>query len=661
MILIQYYPEEQKFELFLDKSVPYVGIKYPQQLGYDGTGIVIGVIDTGIDHRHPDLFGLGPDGKISKGYNFFKEGESSLDLNGHGTEVAGIIAADGMLKGVAPKAKIIAYKVSDDGESVSSNLIIRAIEQAIIDEVDIINISLGVNRTNSKIDSAVNKAIDEGIVVIVAAGNDGPELNTIGSPGKNPNAITVGATYNNSTSSLVATLSIGEKQYQIIPMIGVNSLDVPLGAKIIFADYGRERDFKNENFKDSIVLVERGSNVEDEIVYFSNKEENAANAGASALIVYNNQPGIFLGELIHEFIEPDYHPRIPTVSMSREDGLAIKEILVNQTIGTLNVFSNPDFVAIFSSRGPVSSFYNKPDIVAPGAFVNTTLNNGEYNFTSGTSFAAPHVTGAAALLLQKNPELLPNEIKSLLVTTTDIVTDAYDNEFPFEAAGSGRLNVTKAFDANLIISPTFLIFDLSPEKIIDEEILELNPINGNSGEIEVSLDVPKIIKMEYENKDNSLELSAYLMEEVFGEYYGRIKITDDYSTYNIPILVRSSQGSISSYEEDGKLNFEIKQPVDWTYAKISIINSKTGEVDSTSARPYKKSNIPVFENGEYWIEAKIEADKKIFDAFEKIDVKFANENNFEISRLIKIPEKQIIIIVAAIISIGIVGIRFRKI
>ena len=89
----------------------------------------------------------------------------------------------------------------------------------------------------------------------------------------------------------------------------------------------------------------------------------------------------------------------------------------NDDEGIIHLFYNPDFIAHFSSRGPVSPFYIKPDIVAPGAYINTTQNNGIYNFTSGTSFAAPHVTGAAALLLQKNPELENHEIKSLLLTT----------------------------------------------------------------------------------------------------------------------------------------------------------------------------------------------------------------------------------------------------
>src|SRR3970282_2952046 len=100
---------------------------------------------------------------------------------------------------------------------------------------------------------------------------------------------------------------------------------------------------------------------------------------------------------------------------------------------------------------------------------------------SVTSFAAPHVSGAAALLLQKKYDLQPSEIKSLLVTTTNSVSDAYGNQFPVEIAGSGRLNVTQAFDANLIIKPTNLIFNVLPEKNIQSQFLQIKSIDGNNG------------------------------------------------------------------------------------------------------------------------------------------------------------------------------------
>ena len=159
---------------YLQRSGPYIGTDTPKFEGVDGTGITVAVIDTGVDFNHPDLLGWGEDGKVIGGYNFIQTNEPPLDNNGHGTQVAGVIAADGEIVGIAPKAKILAYKVSEDGEGVSSDLIIRAIEKAVEDGADIINISLGVNKTNSKIDRAVNDALENEVFVVTAAGNDGP-------------------------------------------------------------------------------------------------------------------------------------------------------------------------------------------------------------------------------------------------------------------------------------------------------------------------------------------------------------------------------------------------------------------------------------------------------------------------------------------------------
>ena len=176
------------------------------------------------------------------------------------------------------------------------------------------------------------------------------------------------------------------------------------------AGYGRVKDLENMDVKDSILLEQRGSDTKGEKVFFSEKERNAADHGAIGLVVFNNQNGIFFGELIGPNSTKDYHPRIPVISMSGDDGLKLKSMLKNNTIGQLNIFYHPDFVAPFSSRGPVSQFYVKPDLVAPGVFVNTTTLGGKYNLTSGTSIAAPHVTGAVAILLQKYPNLDPSSI-----------------------------------------------------------------------------------------------------------------------------------------------------------------------------------------------------------------------------------------------------------
>jgi minor extracellular serine protease Vpr len=304
----------ENISILVNDSGPFIGTSIPYQSGYDGRGIIISIIDTGIDLNHLDL-----DGQIIGGYDFVDNDDMPEDINGHGTQVAGIIAANGNLKGIAPNSKILMYKVSEDGESVPSNLIIKAIEKSIEDGADIINISLGINQTNTKIDQAVNKAIKNNIFVVTAAGNFGPELSTIGSPGINPNAITVGATFNNVTSSLVSTFEIEGKTFNVFPMVGTKALTDPITSQIIFGKYGKVDDLLGNNFEGSILLIQRGSDIEDEIVYFSDKEKNAANVGAKAVLVYNNEPGIFFGELIHEYVDEGYEPTIPALSVSRDD------------------------------------------------------------------------------------------------------------------------------------------------------------------------------------------------------------------------------------------------------------------------------------------------------------------------------------------------------
>jgi len=647
-------------ELFLDRSVPYVGTDIPRMEGIDGTGVKIAVIDTGVDYNHPDLLGWGPDGKVVGGYNFIQENSPPLDNNGHGTQVAGVIAADGEKLGVAPKAKILAYKVSEDGEGVSSDLIIRAIEKAIEDEADIINISLGVNKTNPKIERAVNLALEKEIFVVTAAGNDGPGLETIGSPGMNFGSVTVGATYNNLTSSLVATLEVDEKPYTVIPMVGSTKLDVPIKEKIIFAGYGKTEDFQDLDVKDAIVIVERGSDVEGQLLYFSIKEKNAANAGAKAVIVYNNISGIFLGELIHEFIEPGYEPQIPVVSIDREEGLEIIESLTDENQGILQLFYNPDFVAHFSSRGPVSPFYIKPEIVAPGAYINTTQNFAGYNFTSGTSYAAPHVSGAAALLLQKNPELHHHEIKSLLLTTVEPVSDAYGLEFSVHEAGAGRLDIENAYNAKLIIEPpNFVAFTSSDDKIFERQF-QLKSIDGTWDGFDVTFDGPEFVQFGGELVDeNILKIRMSVLEDNFGEHEGMIMISHEGTQYRVPFLLHHTQGSVSVTQQNEKLSFEIYHPEEWSFTKISVINSMDGSKDTITTTPDKKATIDVYENAEYWVDAKIRVNGNTSNAFSVIEINSLNENQDRFD-FIEIPERQILIISIVVIGIAVFGLIKRK-
>ena len=647
-------------ELFLEISGPYVGANYPFELGANGKGIKIGVIDTGINFAHPDFVTSGKNSDLLKGYDFVESDNFPQDTNGHGTQVAGIIAANGQLRGIAPEAEIFAYRVSEDGESVPSNLIVEAIKRAILDDVDIINISLGVNMTHHEIDRTVNDAVKNGIVIVAAAGNTGPVEKSIGSPGRNPNAITVGATYNNREASMVSTLKIDEEYFQVLPMLGTNVIPKPITANIIFGEFSREQDLKDIDVNGKIVLAERGGELPDEIVYFSDKERFAAMNGAQAIIVYNNQPGMFFGELTHEFTPEGYNPSIPSMSMTNEDGLRLKQILTDNIVGTVNVFNHPDFIAMFSSRGPVSPFYFKPDLVAPGVFVNTTSINNYNNITSGTSYAAPHVSGAVALLLNKNPDFSPEQIKSILMTTSDVIADEYGEKFNFDTGGAGRLNITSAYKSEIILLPPSLTFDLSSQSNSQEKSIQIQSISQKTPNLEIEFPKSEYVKFEHELVDNDLQITAMLTTSQIMQLEERAFITYDDIRHQIPIHVRISDTSMDIFENDDGLSFDIIEPSDWTYAKITATNKDTLEESSISITPKKHSVLKIYEVGEYWIEANIKSGKNTFDVFDSITISSEVLNEKPVISDTIISERPIIILVIIFGIVTIVGLKIKN-
>jgi len=201
----------------LTESVDLIGVSLPNgdwQQGYTGTGITIGIIDTGVDYTHSDLGGcFGQNCKVISGYDFVNNDADPMDDQGHGTHVAATSAGKGDYNnngirdinefwGIAPDAKIVAYKVlSSSGSGTAAN-IIAAIERSIdpnqdgdtSDRIHIISLSLGgPGDPDDPMSRSIDRAVENGVVAVVAAGNSGPAERTIGSPGTAREALTVGA------------------------------------------------------------------------------------------------------------------------------------------------------------------------------------------------------------------------------------------------------------------------------------------------------------------------------------------------------------------------------------------------------------------------------------------------------------------------------------
>src|SRR5690625_1638621 len=164
---------------------------------FTGKGIKVGVVDTGIDYNHPDLMA-----NYAGGYDLVDLDDDPMETEPsegiptlHGTHVAGIIGANGELQGVAPDAEIYAYRALGRGGMGTSIQVIAAMEQAVKDGVDVMNLSLG-NAGNGPYyptSIAVNRADELGVAVVIANGNNGPDNWTVGSPATATKAISVGA------------------------------------------------------------------------------------------------------------------------------------------------------------------------------------------------------------------------------------------------------------------------------------------------------------------------------------------------------------------------------------------------------------------------------------------------------------------------------------
>jgi minor extracellular serine protease Vpr len=410
-----------------------------------GKGVTVGVIDTGVDYTHPDLrrsYGGGRD--IVDGDLDPMETKSTNDPSQatlHGTHVAGIIAGNGRIQGVAPEATIVAYRALGPGGAGTTEQVLAAIEQAIKDKVDIMNLSLGndVNGPDLPISLALNRAVDKGIVAVAASGNSGPNVWTVGAPGTASKAISVGAS--TPTIQVPYLQTEDSQEIRIEPMAGSQTWAFDHPVEIVFAGMGAKTELKDVNGK--IALIKRGG------LTFTEKAKNAQAAGAIAVLIYNNTAGSFIGNLEQSLA-------IAVGSLSKGDGEFLQR--KGRLAARLKIREEKDRLADFSSRGPVTGSWEiKPDLVAPGVAINSTVPGG-YLPLQGTSMAAPHVAGACALVKQAHPDWAPDQIKAALMNTAKPLVKK--DQYPYHTyeQGAGRIQVDEAVKATTLVTPSSIQF-----------------------------------------------------------------------------------------------------------------------------------------------------------------------------------------------------------
>ncbi len=467
-----------------------------------GRGMKVAILDTGVDIGHPGFQNSPltiPDGFplvnadsdtvytnnkviVARSYVSLLPHRdpdiSARDHVGHGTALA-MIAAGGTavgpaatITGVASGAWIGSYKVFGSpgvNDGAGDDAILKALDDAVKDGMDVVNLSLGSNVAarfgDDVLVQGVERATAAGVLVVIASGNNGIGAATVSSPGTAPDAITVGAQVNDRVFAATVQL-VGLSPFFALPSNG------PMPSGPITNSFADVQTFDGsglacdplpaKSLTNRIALILRGD------CQFATKLNNAAAAGASACVVYatSSSPNPISMDV--------GSATLPAEMISNTDGLALKQAIAqgaaNSAIASFTripVRVDANRLADFSGAGPNVDFSIKPDLLAVGEnyYVATQSFDlkGEmysangYALVDGTSFSAPTVAGAAALLKSARPGLTAVQYRSLLINSSTAVRSG-TVQLGVQQAGAGSLNAASALLATAAVYPTSLGF-----------------------------------------------------------------------------------------------------------------------------------------------------------------------------------------------------------
>jgi len=495
-----------------------------------GEGIVVGVIDSGVNWDHPSFKDPGDDGsgfdhvnpypsqlglcedaevlcndKLVGVYEFVvddpntdetEEPNKGKDNAGHGSHVTSTVAGNPLpvtlnglpaqIGGVAPKANIVTYRVcfiadpaDPDDDGCMTSAILSAIDQAITDQVDALNYSIGSTAHDPWITSSSTYAFlnarAAGIFVATSAGNAGPNAGSMGSPANAPWITAVGnATHDRVFASALQNLSGGDttapndligasftEGIGIRKIVHARDFDFPLcgeGEPELQPDCegntGATNPFPPGTFNGEIVVCDRGDYGRVE------KGKNVMLAGAGGYVLANTDDW-------GEAVESDDHC-LPATHLGLKDSDELRNWLDSGSnhqgaLSGFSIFHIPeagDSISTSSSRGPnlpPAADVMKPDVIAPGTTILGASSEGNnYVFLSGTSMASPHVTGGGALIKAVHPDWTPSMIASALMMTAtpELALDFDGSTATPHKRGAGRPRLDQAVNAGLYLDET---------------------------------------------------------------------------------------------------------------------------------------------------------------------------------------------------------------
>ena len=537
--------------------------------GYDGSGTVVAVLDTGLDYYHTafstdnftsntlgmtfdDVKGFIGDTvasdkqsgltasdvyiseKVPYGFDY-ADGDADVFpiQSDHGTHVAGVIAGkDDVITGVAPNAQLAIMKIfSDIVDTARTSWILAALEDCVVLEVDVINMSIGTSagfsRENDKeqITGVYDRIRALGISMVVAASNSftstygsekngnlgltsNPDNGTVGSPSTYKGALSVASINGAKTPYMLygdtiiyyieATDRVSEEKEFVADLLpdGTNEAEYEF---VTIPGAGRSADYTGIDVKGKIVLVSRGSTT------FEEKAIVAEQKGAAGIIIYNNVAGdikMTVGDA-----------KLAVCSISQDEG----EMLAAAGTGTIKISKSQTsgpFMSDFSSWGPSPDLEIKPEITAHGGMILSSVPGQDYDRISGTSMACPNVSGLVAILRQYVRENFPaisdNNIEiaatvnRLLMSTADIVKNKNGLPYAVRKQGAGLANLTNAIATDAYI----LTYDRRDGSIMDKSKIELGDDPAKNGVYTLKFSV-----YNFGSSSLSYDISACVMTE----------------------------------------------------------------------------------------------------------------------------------------------------
>ena len=606
---------------------------------YDGSGMVVAVLDTGLDSNHPafsvenftsDKLGLTYEDimalvgsttankmaggltaddvyineKVPFGYDYADNDPDVYSThNNHGTHVSGVITGnDDTITGVAPNAQLVSMKIfSDVEDSAISSWILSALEDCVVLGVDVINMSLGTacgfsRESDEEIMNGIYQKIrDAGISMVVAASNSyssayGSEANGNLGLTTNPDTGTVGSPSTYEGVMSVASISGTETPYILYndTIIYFNEANSGAAKELSFFDtLLGDSESKEVEF----VLIPgvgrsadyTGLDVTGKVVLvrrgdstFEEKAMIAEAKGAAGIIIYNNVSGDIKMNV--------GDAKLAVCSISQDNG----EMLAQAGGGKLTISkqqTSGPFISDFSSWGPAPSLEIKPEITAHGGNILSSVTGGGYDRLSGTSMACPNLAGVVVLLRQYVVENFPSiandnvqvsaMVNKLLMSTADIALNTNGLPYSVRKQGAGLADLYAALDTKAYITT----YD-SDGNAMDKTKLELGDDPDKTGRYVLNFTVEN-----FGDATLTYDVGAYVFTEGVSETKtgaGKTTVTEEAYILDGASVVVTTSDSEGGHLKDGQVTVYAGGSLDVTVT-VTLSDSDKSYLDESFA------------------------------------------------------------------------------